>query len=479
MSEATAEQTVIAIADAGQPTIVIADLLQPYTDLNLSAGGDVAKYLMRRVEKEASQEQIYLTDIIGPQPANLTPAMRDWYQSCVGPIRNQALKSLSRMFDERPLADGAQGFLLQSRVAKLDEKLGKSKRACYKSVAEKYSTDAEDIERLSKELRQRRNEFEDRRAELGRDPKILNPFVYCVGLLFILVAESFLNFASFSALSWATPFIATGSTLIVAACIAFAADVHGTFLRRYDYYFGPAHEDVDRSSAWRAIILGSVALIFALAFVYYARSAYLAMYLASVGAFGLSGQGHSAAWIIGGSLLGNVLVYLVGCGWAWLLHDADPKYPDMKKGIDSREAQYKALYQKLAAIRGREIDKLNAQFARDEANAKQANTAFISQAYFQRPLQLLARFQGQDGRVVGLLQEYRSELLKAMKDRGNNILFVASNDDPSAPTKWTPAEYQRCGDTVLLHYNCLIQPSRRWARALNQNWQLLFMLSMT
>lgn len=418
--------------------------LQAYLELELGTEGSVAQALYSRVGDDAALQEIDLSDIVGPVPANFTPQMRGWYQLRVAPTRDEALKALSLIFSEQEVDEGVHGFLLQSRVAALQDDLLIDKRRCYQLIAERFRTDTDTIAGLDDEIRSDKAKFNTMRAELGREPRILNRPIYWAGLAFILVAESFLNFASFSSLSWATPFIATGSTLIVAACIAFASHLHGTCLKQYEYHFGPAENDTKRYQAWRAIGIGYAALIGSLAFVYYARSAYLAVYLASLGAFGLSGQGHSTIWIIGGSILGNVLVYLAGCLWAYILHDQNPDYPELKVKLDKKEAQRKQLVQKLNSARQRELERLNAKFARDLSAAKTANATFISKPKLKRPLELLASFQAQDGRILGLLQEFRGALLKRLKDANAKPVFIAYNDDPIALKKqWTASEYSQ------------------------------------
>lgn len=199
---------------AEEPILATPAALQNYLDLDLSPEGLTAKGLFSSVNSDASLEDIVLTDIIGSRPANLTPQMSDWYQLSVAPLRNEALKSLSQLFSQGQTEEGIQGFLLHSRIAWFDEELLRGKRNCYSAIAERFHAESDEINTLSEEIRADRGAFNSLKAELGREPQTLNRFAYFAGLIFILVAESFLNFASFSSLSWATPLFATGSTLL-------------------------------------------------------------------------------------------------------------------------------------------------------------------------------------------------------------------------------------------------------------------------
>jgi hypothetical protein len=147
----------------------------------------------------------------------------------------------------------------------------------------------------------------------------------------IFGSEAALNLESFEALPWATPAIAWGATIIIGIALGLASHFHGTVLKQYAYWFGAEQHDHHRGPAWRMVLIGSITLAVALGFVYYARSAYFIAYVGPLSGFGQSDANLSVLWIVGGSLLGNTIVYLVGVLWAYLLHDNDPEFADLKK----------------------------------------------------------------------------------------------------------------------------------------------------
>jgi hypothetical protein len=240
-----------------------------------------------------------------------------------------------------------------------------------------------------------------------------------------------INLESFEALPWATPAIAWGATLIIGLAIGLAAHLHGTVFRQYAFYFGPQQDDIKRGSACRMVIGGSSALTFSLAFVYYARSAYFASYTLSVSSYGSSGDNRGFAWIVGGSLIGNIIVYLAGVLWAYLMHDDDPNYVELRDNLERMRAESLYLKKQMEAKRARDVEQLLAANKIRVEEVKRAATMIQVQPGLRWPRELFARIEAKDALVLAALTTYRQALVQKIANT-KKIKFVACCDDPHA-----------------------------------------------
>lgn len=346
----------------------------------------------------------------------------------------------------------ARDFFLPVRLGALDEELLQGKRRCYQNHRDRYHVASQRVTTLEAEIADAQRHYGNRRAQLGREADVTNNLLYLGVLIFVLFAsEAALNLESFEALPWSTPAIAWGATIITGIAIGLAAHLHGTFLKQYDFYFNAAESDNRRIPAWRILVGGGTLLTSALWFVFYARSAYLVSYVASQEGFGQQGATPSFLWIVGGSLLGNFLVYLTGAVWAYLMHDRDPEFNRWKTNLERKKARLAALKLRMELARGREIEQLNARHQQRVEEARQAFKQLSSQRALARPLELFTQLQARDSLVVGMMQNYRQSLVQRMGTRAKDIRFQAHVDDPYTLTKKvTAGEFLR--NPVSLKY---------------------------
>lgn len=421
-------------ADAEQ---AVPAALQDYLDVDLRPDGEIANNLARRADSEAGLDTIELSEIVGPQPANVTPEMADWYQMYIEPPRSQALYAISLLFKERSDPAKGEGFLLQTRLGSLEDDLLKRKLKAYQDHAQNNVATAEQISELEKKIAEDGHKYDVRKAQLGRDAKLLSGPLYFLVLLFVLFgSESALNLEAFEALPWATPAIAWGATVIIGLTIGLAAHYHGTVLKQWGYFFGADQDDSKRGPAWRMLIGGSVALIVSLWFVYYARSAFFASYVSTVSSFGQGGAATgSFIWVVGGSLLGNLLVYLAGTLWAYLMHDHDPEFVDLRKELIAARKQSRMLKQKLEHARHREVEQLNAIYKKKVQEAGRASRLILSQSSLSWPSELFRRLHSKDAQAIALLHNYRQLLVQKMGTKVKTARFVACCDDPHCRTE--------------------------------------------
>ncbi|MBS0469843.1 MAG: hypothetical protein JSR60_02140 [Proteobacteria bacterium] len=405
--------------------------VQAYLNADYATTGPLAKDLFDRAESEAVQDEISLSDVTGAAPAHMTAEMFSWYHANVAPRRNEAMRAVTHLYQDQAEQGHADGFALQLRIGTLDENLLVDKLKYYQDHAERFQVQSEDIKRTQAELMRKRQEYETKKAELGRDALALNWWLYLGVMVVVLFgSEAAINLESFEALPWATPAIAWGATILIGLAIGLAAHYHGTVYKQYGYYFDPSESDSKRGPAWRMIGGGALALSVSLSFIYYARSAYLTAYLGSVGDFGASSQETNFLWVVGGSLLGNILVYLTGMLWAYLLHDSDPDFPELKAEVVALDRKLTILKTALESARVRKLEQLNAAHAKAVETARRMSNLLSTQSRYRWPQEVLASVIRQDDAVVAILLAYRTKLTQRAAALGKKTRYIQFTDDP-------------------------------------------------
>lgn len=440
-----------------QPPSHQATALHQYLSMDLRPNSQRYNDLMAHIEVAVQQAQyspeIHLTQLTGEVPANLTSAMETWYQR-VSLDRPRALAEVKAAFESDRLQKGAKGQFTQAELDKAyDEYLNRkikfindhraTKRAQYQKLAQ-----------LETDKSNARNAYEQMRADLGdREPKMLNWSLYLFGLLMVGVAEALLNYESFASIKWASPAIALGMTVLVAIALAFASHCHGTLLKQWEYFFGNHREDVSRWVAYRLLTMGSTAFTLALSAVYYARDTYLTDMTLVKSTIG-SQLDTSPLWIIGGSLLGNVIVYVVGVMLAYFMHDSNPDYPDKKDELLRIEADHKKLQDQLDLQRRREFEKLSAKLEETKKTISNIEKLQRNSPNYSANHNLFAQLQQQDRNVEAALKDFRSRFLGAIGQIRDNrisgaIIFVRHTEE--AELKYaTSAEFD--GLPIKLKY---------------------------
>lgn len=414
------EATAAAAARVGD------DDVQNYLQLKFGDGSELRARLLSRVDSDAAHDRIAISDIGAPSPAYFTNEMSSWFLDNVAFARGQALERVRTLFISDRHHNGSPGCLLEAERETIDDHYTNECRTARQQVRQRRHADLENIAELERDISQCQEEFAALRDRLGREPVIPNSFLY-IGAMFVVgIAEAFINYDSFRALSWATPFIATGTTFAIGMSIALAAHMHGTLLKRFRSYFD---DDVDLNQRWvaaRMFGIGTTALLIALAAVAYARNVYFVQTALGDAAFGAAGGGQRL-WIVGGSLLGNMLVYLIGAILAFLMHDEVARYAELRRMLDKK----KRLRSKLVtSIDGEISQKLRAAATRRQKAHEQLqhrDGAQRAAPNYVANRKLFEAIVNQDSRALGALQAYRSQLCQRKKDAGE--VFSRVNED--------------------------------------------------
>ena len=150
---------------------------------------------------------------------------------------------------------------------------------------------------------------------------------YFVLLIGIGIAEWMINYQAF--LSYiGVPAMAAGFTIVVAAVVAVASHMHGAFLKQpyLRNAMRQTHRDHDRGKA-TFYLASAIVFVLALVFVGWARYAWAS----DIGGIGLE---VNVTMKVLTTLIGNVLVWGIGCGISYFFHSRGyymPQHGDVAK----------------------------------------------------------------------------------------------------------------------------------------------------
>ena len=209
-------------------------------------------------------------------------------------------------------------------IRRRDEDLGQIERET--AQEHRYQERRESFERADARLRRYSEANGNRQATmLARSP------VYFLALACVGGTEWLINYTVFF-LFFGVPAIAAGTTLILAALLAFASHGHGSILKQWTHRFGHHAERIKRIADWRLLVLATLALFVVLGAAGGSR------YMAALHVM----RAQAGPNILGSdvvvqsdptvdvllSLLANLAAWLVGIFFAYVCHDIDPEFMD-------------------------------------------------------------------------------------------------------------------------------------------------------
>jgi hypothetical protein len=205
--------------------------------------------------------------------------------------------------------------------------------------------------------------FENLRQDNGGAyPKNLSPVLYVAPLIFVGIAEWYVNFATFAAIF--IPVFAIAGTLIVAAVFAWASHMHGSYLKQLAEIIHPSMEYRNVLGRKIAMVIATLLLIAALATVVWLRYVVISDQLgispnSTAGTF--SDPSSSMIWSrLGPTIVLNILIWGLGTLYAWATNEKIPglreSYRDLQRAegrltrarapFESEETRIKALYKR-------------------------------------------------------------------------------------------------------------------------------------
>lgn len=414
-------------------TTEISPAVEDYLALDVSPDGEVARLLLGRAGQEAESGRLELTAAgdAGALSAGLTQAMSEWLNQFVASRRGVAVAELmAQARDIRPNAT-VDGLLLEAEHDRIDNEKNKKTLDTLAAFNNEHSDALNEVDRLQSDCDHFRAKYENREA---KHPNLLLEWTL---LFLIMVPEALLNFESFRrAPIIQSDAMALGATILVGLGVAGAAYCFGLFIRRYHYY---AREDDAgrRRAGWPLYSFGSILLAVSLGTVGAARYYYL---LPKIQEAVVIGAPVPNVYISVGSLLfGNLIGFFLGVVVTFFMNDPDPEYADKASELRKAKEKYSGLF-KLNVLR--KLDSFAARAKEDREEKTRTAARMASKQGFSQLRQRVDRMKAKDMQVVGLLQNYRTTLIRAIRERNApvEITMREPTHDAHNPVSSVPLE---------------------------------------
>jgi hypothetical protein len=396
--------------------------LNAYLQLNLTSDAESAKMLFAKASGEAQRKTLPLTPPYSADgtPAYLTPAMSSWFNAQIQPVRRSALHEILSLFNSMPVGrSGNRAKLFEHERDKLETE------AAQKIVEERrlfqHSSGINDVHRG---LRVESARYEAMVQEYGEALKWRPRLYWAVLIFMIFVLEGLINFESFLKIPGFTPALSVGSFIGVSTAFAVSAHFVGVIFKQWKDRLGGS---VSRTEKMKTrMLLGGATVLFVLAFgfVIYARWALLGDIILRRSQTTGEEIGTEEVVRFAGTLIGNLIVYVMGVIWAYVRHDAIPGFSELRNRVEDLQARESELLDSQLASRNRR----HMSKAQDEKEklrrAIQAQSMQVAE--YQSGRGRFDQLREQDGRVIALLDEYRAMLLEKVAD-GRSLSFVFDN----------------------------------------------------
>jgi len=394
--------------------------VEKYVGLDLSSSSASVSSFMGRASREAAQMVISLTSARqahnSSQPGYFTAEMSAWYSKNIAGARIAALGQVGSALENDVVGEGN----VQSLFIEAERDKARSRH-----LAQSITQAQQFVDRsgpILEEYQDRRQNFETLKSQLGREPIRTSTLLYALGLFVVVMLEAFINFESFMRVPYITsPFLATGATTAVGLGVGFAAHLHGTVFRQWNFLFSPnAVSDTEhksrRNDAIKRLAVGLVLLTIALGMVAGSRYYYLRDVITQ--AIVLGGPQPSMFGGISFMLLGNIVAYGIGSMVAYYMHDPHPIYAEQDREFTKIAKRRAALEKQRELARASLGTGLGSELKKFENQDKTARGPNYSDLRTRVDAVL-----NKDQEVLGVLQAYRSQLISEISDRGSSATF--------------------------------------------------------
>lgn len=383
--------------------------MQTYLDLDLSRRGQIATDLREAVSSERGEE-IETTPHTGHMPGDLTPRMRSWYDRHIAGPRQLALSAIYRQLRDTDVGDSESDAVLYDLEAARIER--KYLSELDKLEGRRKDKDLRAVQESERELARADRLFREKEASLNRPPKMVNPLIYWGGIFVIGLAEMAINWESFNKVGGFTPAIATGVTVVVAIALAMSSHFIGTAFRHISHDMDDSQSDYDRWAKVKMFSFGFLALSFVLAVVAYSRINFLSAEMVKAAALG-GAKALNPVMMIGGSMISNMIVWIVGVLFAYILHDADPAYPEAKIALDKARAKLTDIQERMDKAEQGDRRKIEANFKNELRAAENASNFCADRSNVAKADAMLKRLKAKDREFISLLDDARNTITSA------------------------------------------------------------------
>ncbi len=278
----------------------------------------------------------------------------------------------------------------------------------------------------------------------NRHAKIVKLGIYLPLLALIGMVEWLINWEAANAL-FAQPYLAAGIVIVVALAVAAASHEHGTLAKQWSHRCGFAATPGVRSRNYTALAFTTLLFIAAMTLVGYMR--YKLAYNDLIGAsafggnnpFGARGSMGEVYTAVSMTLMGNLIVWLLGAMVAYWFHDSDPNFADARVRHLKASKRFEAWKLRMSKARHEREQQLSMEIEQEEnilnSRVKQGRL-LVDMAEQVHDHEKFLRDRLKEV-VDEHLKTYRRTLLGLMKSENLSVSFLDTEKG-----KLTPLEYE-------------------------------------
>ena len=386
--------------------------LDRYLQLDLTSGSAAAQDLYGRATREAALPELSLTGDgdAGSVCGHLTPGMSAWLSDHVLRARQGALAAVEAVAGRARLAGGVQGIVDGIETDRFRRNRNQRRTQEIQAFYERHHG------RLH-EANQAEAEYLSMKAyEGGREALTPSLLIDLVIPAAIMIPEFFMNYVSFTKLA-GVPAIGFGLSAVVALAVALSAFMAGSFFKAYSFYMNADREE-RRSRGLRQFTIAAAILAIAMCAVAYARYHMVLDQWEAAKVIGLPLPNVAALTL--GLLAGNLLVFALGAGITFMIHDENPEYARKAKRHRDLAATVERLKRKQLDAKLQIVERGHRQDVDRMGKMWKLMEAFPESHVLD---EAMADIAGKDTEVIGLLNNYRSLLVERLVERDDGFLF--------------------------------------------------------
>lgn len=259
----------------------------------------------------------------------------------------------------------------------------------------------------------------------NRHAKIVKLGIYLPILAMIGMVEWLINWEAANAL-FAQPYLAAGIVIVVAMAVAAASHEHGSLSKQWSHRCGFAAISETRRRNYTVLAFTTLLFIAAMTLVGYMR--YKLAYNDLVGAsafgsdnpFGERGSIGEVYTAVSMTLLGNLIVWLLGSMVAYWFHDSDPNFAAARVRHLAASKKFSAWSRRMEKAMGEREQHLNMQIEQVE------NTLNSRSNQGRLLVNMSEQVQEHEAMLYGRLKEMLEENLRAY--RRNLLGYIKAGD---------------------------------------------------
>ncbi|QFT83426.1 hypothetical protein FIU88_00410 [Halomonas sp. THAF12] len=281
------------------------------------------------------------------------------------------------------------------------------------------------------------------RERHNRHAKLVKLALYFPALALIGMVEWLINWEAANAL-FAQPYLAAGIVIVVAMAVAAASHEHGTLAKQWSHRCGFAADPGTRNRNYTALAFTTLLFIAAMTLVGYMRYKLAFNDLMGGSAFGgdnpfgARGSIGEVYTAVAMTLMGNLIVWLLGAMVAYWFHDSDPKFAEARVRHIKAEQKLNAWSKRMAKERHERDQHLTMQIEEEE------NTLNSRMKQGRLLVDMVDQFHVHEEFLHGRLKEtvdehlktYRRNLLGMVKAEGLSIAFLDMDKGQLSPLEY-------------------------------------------